>query len=108
MMIGGSSCRISILNLPHSYIGRSGRVISGTLLDTGGTVRKYATMAFRSAGVMAEKADQSMGNGGRRTPFGRVPVVITRLIWSSVHPPRPVSLSDVRLPVGQSPNGRTR
>ena len=41
-------------------------------------------------------------------PSRRMPLVITRLISSSVQLPRPVALSDVRLPVGKSPNGSMR
>ena len=34
--------------------------------------------------------------------------MITRLIWSLLQLPRPVALSEVRLPLGKSPNGVMR
>src|SRR5436309_2820475 len=99
-MMGGSFCRISILNLPHKYTGRKGRVTFGTLFEIGAIDRRYATMASRSSGVIAAKPGQSMGNGGIRVPSFMIPRVIARLISSSVQLPRPVSLSDVRFAVG--------
>src|SRR5665213_251329 len=99
---------MSILNFPHRYTGRNVRDGLGTLFTTGGIVRRYATIAFRSSGLSVENDGQSIGNGSRRVPSRSTPRVMTCLIWSSVQAPRPVSLSDVRLPDGYSPNGSMR
>src|SRR3954452_1148429 len=100
-----SSPSTSMRNLAHRYTGTSVRVGRGTLFFTGGTVRRYATIALTSDSFIVEKEGQSIGNGSMREPSLRVPFVITRLISSSVQLPSPVSLSDVRLPVVQVPHG---
>src|SRR5580765_5593876 len=107
MVIGGSAPRIRTLNLPHRCTGRKVQLGRGTLLRTGGTVRRYATIALRSSSFMVENDGQSIGNGRSRVPSRKVPLVMTRLISSSVQLPRPVSLSDVRFPVANTPYGAT-
>src|SRR4051812_4052755 len=98
--MGGSPPSMSSLNFPHKWSGRNVREIPGTLLRTGGTVGRDETMALMSLSFIVENDAQSIGNGRRRVPSRRVPRVMTFLISASVQLPRPVSLSDVRLPAG--------
>ena len=103
------SPRISILNLPHRYTGKNVHLGGGTLFDTGGTVRRYATIAFEIVGRQRrERRPVHRDRAAAACRLCRMPRVIARLISSSVQLPRPVSLSDVRLPVGKSPNGTMR
>jgi hypothetical protein len=61
---------------------------------SGGSERRYATIAFRSLGSIFAYRPYGM-NGRSCRPLRLTPVVIAFLISSSVQLPRPASLSDV-------------
>src|SRR5213083_2641192 len=59
-----------------------------------GTVRRYATIASRSALVILAYEAKSIG-GLSRVPSGRTPSVIARLMSASLQAPIPAVLCDV-------------
>ena len=74
----------------------AGGTTAGTAWRTGGSDRRYATIAFTSSSVMAAKSGHGIG-GSTGAPSGRRPWRMAVMICSSVHEPRPVSSSGVRL-----------
>ena len=91
--------------LPPTCSTSHGRAGAGTALGFAGSVFTYAATARASPGVSRENHGHGIAIGSSRRPSRPTPRVTAATISSSVHAPRPVAASDVRLRLYHTPHG---